>query len=79
MPKVRNQKDLEFSRGDRPWPEILTAREAADYLRTTTVNLWRLRREQDLPVHHLGRSLRFRKSEIDEWLDAQRARRDTET
>lgn len=79
MPKLPEQKDLESESGNRPCPEIMTAREAAAYLRTTTVNLWRLRRDQDLPVHHLGRSLRFRKNEIDEWLDAQRARRDTET
>ena len=78
MPKSRKKRGVESEQGVRPWPEILTASELADYLRTTTVNLWRLRRRQALPVHHLGRSLRFRKSEIDEWLDAQRARRDAE-
>jgi excisionase family DNA binding protein len=51
-------------------PEILTTKEAADYLRTSVDRLKRMAREGSLPAAKLGRDWRFPKAEIDAWLAA---------
>lgn len=49
----------------------LTSDEAAAYLRLPTVGALRvLVCKRKLPFHKLGRRLRFRKSELDQFLDA---------
>ncbi|HWO88823.1 MAG TPA: helix-turn-helix domain-containing protein [Gemmatimonadales bacterium] len=50
----------------------MTAKEAAEYLRVhlQTVYQWHL--EGKIPAERAGRSLRFRKSELDAWLKSPR-------
>jgi excisionase family DNA binding protein len=51
--------------------EWLTAAEAAAYLRFPTVDaLYQAVHRGQVPVHHLGRRLRFRRSELDTRLKA---------
>lgn len=50
---------------------LATAREVADYLRTTTNQLNRLRYEGQGPRYiKLGRSVRYRWDDVHSWVDA---------
>jgi len=47
-----------------------TAAEAAEYLAISEATLQRWLSERKLPVHRVGRTLRFKLSEIDAWVRA---------
>ena len=48
-------------------PEIMNVGQAAKYLGTGTDLLYALAQRDDIPHFHVGRYLRFRRDEIDEW------------
>lgn len=48
--------------------EILTANEAADYLKINVRTVYRLIREGRIPGRKVGGSWRFRKDILDDWL-----------
>ena len=50
---------------------ILTVREVAEYLRLSEAKVYRLANEGQLPVVRLGKTWRFRKDLLDEWLAEQ--------
>ncbi len=52
------------------WQDVLTAQEAASYLRVGRTTLRNLTRD-GLPVVKLGSRLRYRKAAILEWMEAQ--------
>lgn len=47
------------------WPEVLTAREVATYLRVNYLTVLKLTREGRLPALAIGREYRYLRSEID--------------
>jgi excisionase family DNA binding protein len=47
---------------------ILTVREVAEYLRMSEAKVYRLANERHLPAMRIGKSWRFRKDLLDEWL-----------
>ena len=47
---------------------ILTVRDVAEYLRMSEAKVYRLANERHLPAIRIGRSWRFRKDLLDEWL-----------
>jgi excisionase family DNA binding protein len=47
---------------------ILTVREVAEYLRMSETKVYRLAKERQLPVIRIGRTWRFRKDLLDDWL-----------
>jgi excisionase family DNA binding protein len=49
--------------------EIMTTQEVAEYLRTSVETIKRMARRGALPAAKLGRNWRFRKADIDEWLE----------
>ena len=51
--------------------EILTSREAAEFLKISVLTLHKALKSQDLPSHKLGRKYVFLRSEILEWLKRQ--------
>ena len=55
--------------------DILTIREVAEYLRITEKTAYRLASEQKIPAFKVGGSWRFRKSEIDAWIDEDARKR----
>ena len=60
-------------------PAIMTVKEVAEYLRMSEAKVYRLVKQGVLPVVRIGKSWRFRKDLLDEWLrdcssDAQAAR-----
>ena len=53
--------------------DILTIREVAAYLRITEKTAYRLAASQKLPGFKVGGSWRFRRSEIDAWIELQKS------
>ena len=54
--------------------DILTIQEVADYLRITEKTAYRLAGNEKLPGFKVGGSWRFRQSEIDAWIEAERTK-----
>jgi len=50
------------------FPEVMTVKQAADYLQLNDQVLYRYVREGKVPVTKMGATIRFKKSVIDEWL-----------
>jgi excisionase family DNA binding protein len=48
--------------------EIMTPREAADYLSVHVRTIYRLAKNGDIPGRKVGGSWRFKKNVLDEWL-----------
>ena len=55
--------------------DLMTLKEAAEYLKVKRITLYRLSQEGRVPVSKVGRQWRFRKSKIDTWLDENDASR----
>jgi excisionase family DNA binding protein len=51
--------------------EILTIHELSDYLKLNEKTAYRLVAKGDIPGFKVGGSWRFRKSEIQKWIDRQ--------
>jgi len=51
--------------------EILTIKEIADYLKVAEKTIYRLAGNKKLPAFKVGGIWRFRKSEVDRWIDTQ--------
>jgi excisionase family DNA binding protein len=56
--------------------DILTLKELSDYLKVAEKTLYGYAREGRIPAMKIGSAWRFRKDEIEAWLDEQR--RETE-
>ncbi len=54
--------------------DILIIKEVAEYLRITEKTAYRLASEQKIPGFKVGGSWRFRRAEIDDWIEAQRTK-----
>lgn len=50
------------------YEEVLTSKEASNYLKIAPRTLYRHIREHNIPAFKLGREWRFIKSELDKWL-----------
>jgi excisionase family DNA binding protein len=53
-----------------PLPELLTRGEAAEYLsiRPQTLAIWAMTQRYGLPIVRVGRSVRYRRSDLDAFL-----------
>ena len=49
--------------------EVLTFKEAKEYLKISNSTLYRLVQKRKLPASKVGRSWRFRKERIEKWLE----------
>jgi len=56
---------------DNPKSEMMTLRELAAFLKMSEKTLYRLAAEGKVPGFKVGASWRFRKSEIDKWIEKQ--------
>ena len=56
-----------------PLPELLTRQEAAEYLgvKPQTLAVWAVTGRYDLPVVKVGRLVRYRRSDLDKWLESR--------
>jgi excisionase family DNA binding protein len=48
---------------------IMTVHDVADYLRLSEATIYQMARQGRIPVSRMGRTWRFKKERIDEWLD----------
>ncbi len=62
------------SAGDMENRELLTTGEAANYLKLNRRTLYRLLRGRKIPALRLGGQWRFRKEDLDEWLEARKVK-----
>jgi excisionase family DNA binding protein len=51
--------------------EVMNVRQAAAYLGVSTDTLYKYVGEQSIPAFRLGNRWRFKKSLLDQWMDAQ--------
>ncbi|WP_169546462.1 methylation-associated defense system helix-turn-helix domain-containing protein MAD1 [Sneathiella aquimaris] len=51
--------------------DIMTIKEVAEYLKLTEKTAYRLAAEGKIPGFKVGGSWRFRRSEIENWIDAE--------
>ncbi len=56
--------------------DIMTIREVADYLKLTEKTAYRLAAEGKIPGFKVGGSWRFRRSEIEGWIDRMVSRKE---
>ena len=48
--------------------EVMTVSEVAEYLRVNPQTVYRKAKAGELPAVRIGRAIRFRKTELDEWM-----------
>ncbi len=51
--------------------KLMTTQEAVRYLRISRITLYNLMKNRRFPAHRVGRQYRYRKAELDKWLDNQ--------
>ncbi|MEK7849513.1 MAG: helix-turn-helix domain-containing protein [Candidatus Omnitrophota bacterium] len=52
-------------------PEVMTAKQIAEYLQINEMTLYKRIRLGEIPVIRMGRALRFKKDIIDKWLEVE--------
>lgn len=60
-----------FTRGSDMNTDMMTIKEVADYLKITEKTAYRLVAGGEIPGFKVGGSWRFRRTEIDQWIDRQ--------
>jgi excisionase family DNA binding protein len=55
------------------FPAFLTTEEVLDYLKVNPRTIYRLIRTGELPAVRIGRLWRFKRTDVDDWLERQRA------
>jgi len=53
-------------------PELITIKEVADFLQIAEKTIYRLAAEGKIPAFKVGGSWRFKRNEIEDWLEKQR-------
>ncbi|HBJ35008.1 MAG TPA: AlpA family transcriptional regulator [Planctomycetaceae bacterium] len=56
--------------------DLLTTRELMEYLQVSRTKVWELVTKQGLPAFKLGGDYRYRRREVDEWLEKHRTASD---
>ena len=51
---------------------FMIIREVSEYLQIKASTLYRLVEERGIPHYRVGRQIRFKKSDIDQWMEGQR-------
>jgi len=69
---MRNQRTLTDSASTRELLSFLTTEQVLGYLKVTPRTIYRLIRTGELPAVRIGRQWRFRRGDLDEWLERQR-------
>jgi len=55
------------------FPAFLTTEEVLGYLKVNPRTIYRLIRTGELPAVRIGRLWRFKRTDVDDWLERQRA------
>ncbi len=51
--------------------KLMTTKELAEYMQLNPLTVYRKVKEGEIPYIRLGRSIRFKKEQIDKWLEAE--------
>ncbi|HEX5473685.1 MAG TPA: helix-turn-helix domain-containing protein [Vicinamibacterales bacterium] len=62
-----------MARATAEFQACLTTEEVLAYLKVTPRTIYRLIRSGELPAVRIGRQWRFRRTDLDQWLERQRA------
>jgi excisionase family DNA binding protein len=62
-----------FNNQSHEMEAFLTTEEVLSYLKITPRTIYRLIRTGELPAVRIGRQWRFRRADLDHWLERQRA------
>ena len=60
--------NVQFPNSETQMKEILTPRQAAEYLSVHVRTIYRLAKNREIPGRKVGGSWRFKKGALDEWL-----------
>lgn len=81
MAKRKTRKAAEAQKAEKPldgsaegaeqFPEVMTVKQAAEYLQVNDQVLYRYVREEKVPVARMGTTIRFKKSVLDAWLEGE--------
>lgn len=55
-------------------PDLLTAKQLAEYLQLSSRSIYRLLERREVPATKIGGQWRFRKSDVDQWIDLNAGR-----
>jgi excisionase family DNA binding protein len=69
---MHNELTLRDSATGRELLSFLTTEEVLTYLKVTPRTIYRLIRTGELPAVRIGRQWRFRRGDLDDWLERQR-------
>ena len=67
------KETLSDTNGGTRLPSFLTTDEVLSYLKVNPRTIYRLIRSGELPAIRIGRQWRFRRSDLDDWLERQRS------
>jgi excisionase family DNA binding protein len=67
------KETLSDTLGGTKLPSFLTTEEVLGYLKVNPRTIYRLIRSGELPAIRIGRQWRFRRSDLDDWLERQRS------
>ena len=59
-----------------PGDELLTTRDLMDYLQISRTKVWEMVNKKGLPAFKLGGDYRYRRAEVDTWLEKFRVSED---
>ncbi len=70
-PKQATKPPAEEGVTPEEFPEVMTVKQAAEYLQVNDQVLYRYVREEKVPVARMGTTIRFKKSVLDAWLETE--------
>jgi len=68
---MNKYSEFRFPNSEMRMKEILTPREAAEYLSVHVRTIYRLAKNREIPGRKVGGSWRFKKDALDEWLSSR--------
>jgi excisionase family DNA binding protein len=73
---AKQKPDSNDDSDSRPAPspanDLMTTKELMDYLQISRTKVWELVHKKGLPAFRIGGDYRYRRSEVDKWIEGQR-------
>jgi excisionase family DNA binding protein len=74
MASTSQQNPQEVTQQEQRADDLLCTKEAADVLKISkvTMEIWRCTRRQNIPYIKIGRAVRYRRGDLENWINARR-------